>query len=229
MNFYSLSQHPGKTGEKFYRAMFKKHHLSHSYTAQGTNDVKGSIQSLISLGADGISISMPFKKEVLDILDYSDNIVTQFTSCNTIKILDGKLYGYNTDFIGLLSSINHIPAGSKISILGDGAMGSMFKKILGDAEIYSRKLGNWDQRYNDNDVIINCTSYGTATSESPFESLPKTTLVIDLAIKENKLHKQCIESSIQYISGLEFYKYQFLKQFEIYTGIEIKIEDLEGL
>jgi shikimate 5-dehydrogenase len=39
------------------------------------------------------------------------------------------------------------------------------------------------------------------------------------------LANQAIENGINYISGKDFYKQQFIKQFEIYTEIQINEHD----
>ena len=109
-------------------------------------------------------------------------------------------------------------------------MGSMFKKILGDrATVYARKLRNWEQRYRADDVVINCTSFGTSTEDSPFSILPPMKLMIDLAIKPNQLEQQTISTGVKYINGSEFYKYQFIRQFGIYTKKVITIDDINSI
>lgn len=229
MKFYSLSKFPGKTGERFYNTFFSRLGLDHTYTAIGTTNLLKSVAELVHHDAAGISISMPFKQEIISMLDYKDNSVIDFSSCNTVKIINGKLHGYNTDVAGVLFAISKIPENSKVTILGDGSMGTMFKKVLPESKVCSRKLNNWSERDWETDVIINTTSFGTSTVDAPCSPLSKTTLVIDLAIKENKLQEQCLQASVPYISGLEFYKHQFLRQFEIYTGVVLDIKDLEDL
>jgi shikimate 5-dehydrogenase len=104
----------------------------------------------------------------------------------------------------------------------------MFKKIIGSrATIYSRSLGNWDQIQYLTGTVINCTSLGTSTTDSPFVTLPNLSHVIDLAISDNELKKQTMSSAIKYIGGKEFYLQQFKKQFEIYTGITLSQSELE--
>lgn len=227
-NFYSLSKFPGKTGEGFYNGMFAKFKLPYVYTALPCENLSQEVNNLVAQGAAGISVSMPFKSAVIPLLDYKDSNVKRFNSCNTILITDGKLMGYNTDIEGVQFTLREIPTTSQCSILGDGAMGSMYKKMLGYKSIvYSRKLENWDSRHTPSDVIINCTSFGTATKDSPFVILPKCSLVIDLAIKPNHLEKQCAEAGVKYIGGLDFYRHQFIAQFKIYTGICLTLKDFK--
>ena len=77
------------------------------------------------------------------------------------------------------------------------------------------------------DVIINCTPYGTANSDSPYRVLPTgTSMIIDLALNVGVLNQQATVVGSDYISGQEFYKHQFMKQFEIYTGISLDASEL---
>ena len=48
---------------------------------------------------------------------------------------------------------------------------------------------------------------------------------IDLAVNPGLLSYQAKENDIKYISGKDFYKYQFMRQFEIYTGMKVDEND----
>ena len=227
-HFYSLSQYPGKTGETYYRKFFTLKNLPYTYNALKCDNIVDSVTELKTYKATGFSVSMPYKSSVIPLLDGVDELVTKFNSCNTVVNIDGKYIGYNTDYYGIIHVLKTIPKSDPINILGNGAMGNMFKKILGDkANIYSRSLDNWDQIQYLTGTIINCTSLGTSTKDSPFVKLPNLNHVIDLAISDNELKKQTMSSAIKYIGGKEFYLHQFKKQFEIYTGIPLSQSELE--
>ena len=228
--FFSLSKYPGKTGEYFFNSMFKKFGMSHTYTALACDNIADGVRDMKECDAAGFSVSMPYKADVIKEIDFIENTVTRFNSCNTVFHNRDGWHGYNTDYFGAHHVLQQIQGNSKINILGAGAMGKMFKIILGDrATIYARKLGNWDQRYQVSDVIINCTSFGTATEDSPFSTLPPVKIIIDLAIKPNQLEQQAAAAGVKYISGMEFYKRQFIRQFGIYTKKVITIEDVNSI
>jgi shikimate 5-dehydrogenase len=220
--YISLSSHPGKTGQYFYTSFFNYYNIDATYTPYKTSNLKQSVADAIHEGIDGISITMPFKNSVISLLDSTDESVDLYESCNTIKIVDGKLYGYNCDIEGVKHVSKQIYINDHISILGDGAIGSMFASYLNlhNFQIFSRRT-NWVDCIIETNVLINCTPCGTTAQDKLFESLPLgTRLVIDMSmVTENYLAEQCRISNIQYVSGREFYKQQFLKQFEIYTGI----------
>lgn len=229
--FYSLSQYPGKTGEYYYRRMFAIHRLPYTYTALKCIDIQKDLTNLIKKNAAGISVSMPFKQSVIQYLDHCHPDVIQFNSCNTIKIENNKTYGYNTDVYGAKYIIPlFVDIRDNVSILGDGSMATMFKDLIGEGvTLFSRKIGNWGDRHADTDVIINCTSFGTSTRDSPLNFLPKCKLVVDLAIKDTQLELQCFDTGTKYINGMLFYKYQFMHQYKIYTGIGITIDEINNI
>lgn len=228
--YISLSKYPGRVGEFFYNNFFKYYGVDAVYEPRGTNNLYQSLKTANLENVAGISISMPYKKEVLQHLNNVSAYCDIYNTCNTIKVDGNNLIGYNTDYYGMVEVCKHIPDDSRITILGDGAMANMFIKYLeyghyGNLNICARKLNTWENRNISTDVIINCTGLGTSTSESPYQNLPSdVSTIIDLSLKDNILKKQSMDSTIKYISGQEFYKNQFLKQFEIYTGITSSIE-----
>jgi shikimate 5-dehydrogenase len=226
--FISLSKFPGKTGEYFYTEFFKHYNIDATYEPRACTDLEASINQAMEEQVDGISVSMPFKQRVISYITNQHAYSKLYNSCNTIKITQGKTYGYNADLAGVEHVCKYIKQNDKITILGAGTMGSMFAKYLeeehyGNLNVCARSLGTWNNRYIHADVVINCTALGTSTEESPYrlgQIPPKARIIIDLAIKDNELKQQCKNYNIKYISGREFYRSQFLKQFEIYTGIK---------
>ena len=212
MKFISLSNFSGTTGKYYYTALFDHYGIDATYSPITTYDLNKSINDAIESDITGISISMPFKKEIIQYLDEVDSDVIEYESCNTVKIRDGKLYGYNCDLAGV-EHISKYITGS-ITILGNGAVGQMIERYLRkightDINVYSRNL-NWNDRHAEADTVINCTPYGTANTESPLDFLPKDVkIVIDMSVKKGLLSEQCI--NINYVHGAEFYKHQFLK------------------
>ena len=226
--FISLSQYPGKTGQYFYTEFFKHYNIDATYEPLACHDIEQSINKAIEEGISGISISMPFKKVVIPLLNKQHPYVDIYNSCNTIKITQGITQGYNADFAGVEYVCKEIKKGDKITILGGGAIGSMFVKYLEEQHyenlnVCTKASNTWNNRYMYSDVVINCTALGTSSFDSPYklgQIPPDARVIIDLAIKDNELQEQCKITRVKYVSGREFYRAQFLKQFEIYTGIK---------
>lgn len=225
-HFCSISKNPGKTGEYFYSSFFRHYAVTADYRALGVQDLVPWIDSGEWEKYEGISVSMPFKSQIVEYLDSMDDIVKDFGSSNTVKV-NGKFWsGFNTDIYGIFAMCETIPNGASIQILGDGAMSQGFQIVLSQSErnfsVFSRKRGNWEQRHTPFDCKINTTSFGTHSLDSPFIGAIESSLVIDLSIAVGKLSSQCKEAGIKYIGGMNFYEKVFAKQFCIYTGIEVE-------
>lgn len=229
--FVSISKYPGSTGKYFYSKFFDYYGIDAVYEPIGTDNLEKTLRILRDennvMAPAGISVSMPYKHEIIEYLDRQTAYVETYNSCNTVKVVDGQLIGYNADIAGVEWACTHIKPGDRITILGAGAMASMFALYLESShdvalKLAARSLDTWDLRNDAADVIINCTGLGTSTDASPFARLPSDVrLVIDLAIPDNQLKKQTLAAGVKYLSGQEFYKKQFVKQFEIYTGIRL--------
>jgi shikimate 5-dehydrogenase len=223
--YVSISQFPGRQGQYFYTEFFKVNGIAAEYVplAATIDTFQETLEQ--SRNCSGISVSMPFKQKVIKYLDHQDSSVSEYDSCNTIVVADGKFFGYNTDLAGVEDVCKHINHDDKILVLGNGCIGKMFLKYLTINKYQkviaiSRSLGNWNERHQPCNVIINCTAIGTVDSSSPLEQLSnQTALVVDLAIKPGQLAQQA--NQITYISGQKFYQYQFMKQYKLYTGFEV--------
>ena len=229
--FYSISKYPGNTGKYFYSNFFQYYNIEAEYIPLGSDNLKQTLGEILHI-ADGISISMPYKQEVIDYVDIKSKDVLTYDSCNTLTINNNLITGYNCDLEGVKHFCNLIDQNSSISILGNGCMGKMFYNYLNidDKNIYSRSLNNWSDRHSNSDVIINCTSLGTSSSVSPLDFLStKLKLVFDLSLNQNDLQQMCFENKIKYVNGFIFYKAQFIKQFELYTNISPDYEYFDYL
>ncbi len=71
----------------------------------------------------GSAVTAPYKEQVLKYLDFISDEAKSIGSINTIKKIDKKLYGYNTDYYGVLKSLNNFKRKKKIFILGCGGAG----------------------------------------------------------------------------------------------------------
>ncbi len=122
-----------------------------------------------------INVTIPYKEEVIPHLDFISDQAKEIGAVNTIVNRDGKLYGYNTDFLGMTDLINYAGIeinGKKVLILGTGGTSKTslaVVKALGAKEIYivsrSGKGGALTyeeaiEKHSDAEVIINTTPSG---------------------------------------------------------------------
>jgi len=229
--YISLSKYPGKQGKYYYTEFFKLYNIDAVYEPLGTDDLKYELDRARDRGVYGISVSMPFKQEIIKYLDVADSLVEKYDTCNTVVNVNGKLHGYNCDHAGAEYVLNDIRLSDNVTVMGAGSMGSMIFNMLNhNARLVSPRLGNWEQRHEPSSVVINCTNQGTASQNSPLDYIPDgCRLVIDLTVNDCDLAEQAKSLGIKYLSGQEFYKYQFLNQFKCYTGLEPSVQDYETI
>lgn len=122
-----------------------------------------------------INVTIPYKEKVIPYLDFIDEHAKAIGAVNTIVNKNGKLHGYNTDFLGLrdLVLVNKInPQDKKVVIFGDGGTAktsyAVFKS-LGAKEIHfvslfpSEKACSYEEAkiiHQDASIIVNATPCG---------------------------------------------------------------------
>ena len=160
--------------------------LGHSFSKQiheSLNDYKYELVELskeefddfmIKKDFTAINVTIPYKEKVIPYLDYIDSTAEEIHAVNTIVNKNGKLYGYNTDYLGLKDLIikNNINVlNKKALILGTGGTSktaTVVLKKLGIKEIIyasRNKKENtitYDDIYKHKDIqiIINTTPVG---------------------------------------------------------------------
>jgi len=123
----------------------------------------------------GINVTIPYKEKVIPYLDYIDPSAKLIGAVNTVVNKNGKLYGYNTDFLGLRDLILKSKVkikDQKVLILGNGGTSktaqAVFKSLeagtikvvalepIGDEISYQDAV----ELHNDAQIILNATPVG---------------------------------------------------------------------
>lgn len=117
------------------------------YIAHKTDkgNLANSIKAIKVLGYGGINVTTPHKIDVIDYLDDLDVSAKNIGAVNTIKIVEGKLMGYNTDGIGFLDMLeeNEVELrGKKSLILGAGGAARAIAIILAGTQISHLSVSN---------------------------------------------------------------------------------------
>ncbi len=88
---------------------------------------RGGLEKFISYaknkGMRGFNVTMPHKVDIIPLLDSIDQEAKMYHAVNTVKIEDGKLYGYNTDgkgYIEIISEMGFTCRDKNIVVLGAG-------------------------------------------------------------------------------------------------------------
>jgi 3-dehydroquinate dehydratase/shikimate dehydrogenase len=152
-------------------------------------DLNDFIDEAPELGVKGLSVTIPHKEAVIDLLHYSDEAVRGIGAANTIVFQEGKRYGYNTDYTAAMSSLEEAIAGhfredaslknKTALVMGAGGVGKAIAFGLvergmqvvvcdGDADragtLAARlhcKVVDWPSRQGVYaDIVVNCTPIG---------------------------------------------------------------------
>ena len=82
-----------------------------------------------------INVTMPYKERVIKHLGYVDERALKIGAVNTVVNRDGKLYGYNTDFSGMVKMLDKF----NISAVSEGqdTLGEVTLKLQSGGKTYS--------------------------------------------------------------------------------------------
>jgi len=202
----------------------------------------------------GFSVTMPYKQEIMQYMDYYDPLAKIIGSANTVSNEDSQLVGYNTDSTGAIQALQEKAdlAGKKVLIMGAGgaarAIAYGLKEFGGDVYIFNRTLEKAKKLAQDFNldvidyldiakenfqIIINTTPTGSSpNSEESLLSasqIPKGCIVMDLVTNpiKTKLLKEAEEAGAEIISGERMLLFQAAGQFEIWFGKTAPVEAME--
>ena len=97
----SISKKPGTSGSIFHNTAYKLLNLNYLYIPMKLNNINQIKTILKKFNIRGCSVSMPFKQEILKLLDKKDPSTILTNAANTLVLENGKIKGYNTDFFAI--------------------------------------------------------------------------------------------------------------------------------
>jgi shikimate dehydrogenase len=105
-----------------HNAAYKAMGIDARYEALETVDLAGAIRAIRQSGIRGVSVTRPYKTEVIPLLDEIDADAMQIGAVNTITNDGGRLRGSNTDWVGLVEDLRSRVdlSGREVAILGAG-------------------------------------------------------------------------------------------------------------
>src|SRR5437899_3060490 len=170
-------------------AAFRRENVNAVYLALHAKSLDDLLACVRDIPIHGLSVTMPYKEEIIQHLDKTDALTAKIGACNTVvRSQDGKLYGFNTDVAGVVRPLEqriHLQ-GAKILVLGAGgaARAAAFglKERGADLYILNRTAGPAQKlakqvkakvinrsllKKLEFDVIINATPVGMEGNRDP--------------------------------------------------------------
>lgn len=134
----SLAARPSNIGTRFHNHLYDVLGLDFLYKAFTTTDIAAAIGGVRALGIRGCSVSMPFKEDVLALVDEVEPSARVINSVNTIvndlSVPGGRLTAANTDYLAIqrLIDTHGLDASSTVLIRGSGGMASAVGAAFAD-------------------------------------------------------------------------------------------------
>jgi len=228
-----------------HNAAFAELGLDAVYVAFAVKDLEQAVTGLRGLDLGGVSVTIPFKEDIIPLLDELDPVAAHIGAVNTVVNRDGHLVGYNTDWLGALAALRlYTPiTGEHVLILGAGgaarALAFAIRENQGSfsitdidgsrAEKLAREFGGEALAQNAlagsrATVLINATPVGMApnTDAIPIdpELLSHFRVVMDIVYQplSTRLLQEARSRGCQTIDGLKMLIHQGAAQFELWTN-----------
>ncbi|MEZ4740102.1 MAG: shikimate dehydrogenase [Flavobacteriales bacterium] len=182
--------------EKFANEGLRDHRYD-LFELNAIDELGGLLRS--TKGLRGLNVTIPFKQEIIPLLDELDPTAAVVGAVNTVKLIDGRTIGFNTDVAGFRSTLLPLLNGSKprALVLGSGGASRAVAFVLRELGIKfrvvsrSRERGDlsWDLVepivVEVSTLIINTTPLGMAPAthakpDLPYSAIGPKHILIDL-------------------------------------------------
>lgn len=220
---------------KIHNFVFKELGIVASYELVEVDDLTSFIKEA-KTKYQGFNVTIPYKEEILPYLDYISDEAKALKNVNTVKIINNKLYGYNTDSYGFREMLNqyNIDYNNKeCYILGSGgAAKTCYYSLLDKAKAVhlvsrnkkSEKIISYaDLNKRNIDLLVNATPVGMYPNilDCPVneEVLNNTKEVVDLIY--NPRQTSFLKKKNSYNNGFTMLILQAIKADEIWLDCKI--------
>lgn len=231
-----------------HNAAFKRMKINAHYVPFCVKNVGDAVRGIRGLDIRGVSITIPFKTEVMAYLDEVDESSLRIGAINTIlNDHNGRLKGFNTDWSGLIRDLEEsleirdktfviLGAGGAAraavyGILEGGGIPIVVNRSVGKGEGIAREFGCSFHPLSEiettkADCLINTTSVGMApdSEKSPVmrENLPNFRWVVDIVYNplKTRLLRDAEKAGCILLDGVGMFVHQGAEQTKIWTGKE---------
>jgi len=231
-----------------FNPIFEKKRIDAYYTRITAQSAKEAINLFKELGLSGMSVTAPFKTDIIEYLDQIDELAREIGSVNTVILKNKKLLGYNTDYYGIINSLGTIK-NKTILLIGAGgaakAVAYSIQKNGGFVNIYNRtqsKAENIAAKYSaeiclhkdlekvckNADIIINTVPTGIKILKDKW--FHSKHVIFD-AIYHNSVYKNVAKRlNAKFISGETWLKNQAIPTFKLFfNDINLNLNEIEIL
>jgi len=227
--------------KKYFNSFFSKNNIDAFYDEFEISEIEKLTKVLNTNNLSGLNVTIPYKESIIPFLDDLSIEAKDIGAVNTIKIINGKRIGYNTDTFGFHQSIKPFLTKyhDKAIIFGTGgaskAVAHVLKKIGIEVFLISRTPDHnlnqfsYDQ-VNSNMIkscklIINTTPLGMypeieSCISLDWNSVTKAHFFVDLIYnpKETLFLNRAKKNNAITLNGYDMLLLQAKKSWEIWSS-----------
>ncbi len=228
-----------------YNALFTEYAIPGRYLYLPAKTAEDAIRIMRGLGAKGLSVTIPFKEMMISCIDEPDEDALAIGAVNTVLSCDGRLYGHNTDWIGIREPIRDLRGGDALVVGAGGAAAAAVYALQSlemdvtisnrtekRGEVLAERFGCRSALLSSSinaDLIVNATPVGMKERDNspvPSELLKPDTTIFDLVYTPpmTSLLREAEAAGCRIIQGTEMFIHQARAQFTILTGIDPGID-----
>jgi shikimate dehydrogenase len=224
--------------------LFSRYGLPYFYTSFEWPAIAEVIRAARDLGVRGLSVTIPFKEEVMGHLDEIDEDARAIGAVNTVVQCGGVLSGFNTDWLGVRAPLEDLRGAGAVVLGAGGAAAAAVYALLSlemKVTILARRPEKAERlasrfgcraaslssiRDLSPEVVVNATPVGMLPDRSSLltrEDLEEGMTVFDLVYTppETPLISLARRAGCRVIPGTEMFIHQAREQFMHVTGIQV--------
>jgi shikimate dehydrogenase len=210
-----------------------------------------AVESARTLSVAGLNVTIPFKRDVLDAVE-PDDLAARIGAVNTIDLTTDPPTGYNTDAVGATRALrdHDVALSGRAVVVGAGGAGRAVAFGLADEGMTVDVANRTESKAHDlagdvpgasghgldavgdlladADVVVNATSVGMDSDDSP---VPAAALHGDLAVLdavydpiETRLLRDAAAAGATTVDGALMLLYQGVEAFERWTGVDAPVD-----
>lgn len=230
-----------------FNAMFSAQEIPAIYSRILSSSAEEALFLLKELRISGMNVTAPLKQDILAMVSTADTASQRIGGVNTVEFRDDSLKGYNTDHLGVVSSLvkRSIPLQRhRCLVLGAGAAGRaaaygllqngaavfLVNRTLAKAQAAAQALGCQAYPWERLRSLLSKAHILISAVSSPETPVAKTWLRPELVVFDAKYPRSqlCEDAAAQgctVLRGEEWLLNQALPAYKLFTGREAE-EDL---
>jgi len=251
----SIARRPGRFGVAMHTAAYRAAGLNYVYVAFGTEDTAGAVAAVRALGVRGLGVTMPHKVRIIDHVDAIDETSRAIGAVNTVVNEDGRLTGYNVDWIGAVRALEEATSveSRRAAVVGAGggarsiayglaragARVTVFNRTAAAgqdlADAVGCDFGGPPEEVSGDafDILAHATPVGF---HAPDDMLVSTDVLRDGMVVfdavpmpiETRLLREAAARGCMTVPGVRMQLHQAARQFALYTGQDPDLAVMEA-